>query len=50
MKKFVMLGAFSKGRKPRGDPGGKSVVPIPGERRSQQSLNDPASIPGKLHD
>jgi hypothetical protein len=31
MKKFVTSGAFSKGRKSGGDPGGKSAVPIPGE-------------------
>jgi hypothetical protein len=32
MKKFMTSGAFSKGRKPGGDPGGKSVAPI--KRRS----------------
>jgi hypothetical protein len=31
MKKFLMSGAFSKGRKPGEDPGGKSATPIPRE-------------------
>jgi hypothetical protein len=31
MKKFMTSGAFSKGKKPRGDPDGKRVPPIPGE-------------------
>jgi hypothetical protein len=31
MKNFMTLGAFSKSRKPGGDPGGKSAAPIPGE-------------------
>jgi hypothetical protein len=31
MKKFMTSGAFSKGRKPGGDPSGKSEAPIPGE-------------------
>jgi hypothetical protein len=31
MKNFMMSRAFSKGRKPGGDSGGKSVVPIPRE-------------------
>jgi hypothetical protein len=31
MKNFMMSGAFSKGRKPGGDLGGKSAVPIPEE-------------------
>jgi hypothetical protein len=31
MKKFMTSGAFSKGRKPGGDPSGKSAAPIPGE-------------------
>jgi hypothetical protein len=31
MNKFMMSGAFSKGRKPGGDPARKSVAPIPGE-------------------
>jgi hypothetical protein len=28
IKNFMMSGAFSKGRKPGGDPGGKSSAPI----------------------
>jgi hypothetical protein len=31
MKNFMTSGAFSKGRKPGGDLGGKSVTPILGE-------------------
>jgi hypothetical protein len=31
IKNFKTSRAFSKGRKPGGDPGGKSVVPIPRE-------------------
>jgi hypothetical protein len=31
MKKFMMSGAFSKGKKPGGDSGWKSAVPILGE-------------------
>jgi hypothetical protein len=31
MKFFMMLGAFSKGRKLEGDLGGKGTTPIPGE-------------------
>jgi hypothetical protein len=30
-KRFMTSGAFSKGRKPGEDPGGKSVAPIPEE-------------------
>jgi hypothetical protein len=33
MKNFMTSGAFSKGRKPREDPGGKCVAPIPGEAK-----------------
>jgi hypothetical protein len=31
MKFFMTSGAFSKGRKPVGDPSGKDVTPLPGD-------------------
>jgi hypothetical protein len=39
MKKFVALGAFSKGGKPRGDLGGKGVAPIPREAKDTPTFS-----------
>jgi hypothetical protein len=46
VKKFMTLGAFSKGSKPGGDLGGKDVAPIPGEAKIMTV--DPASDLGTL--
>jgi hypothetical protein len=34
MEKFMLLGAFSRGRKPGGNPSGKSAAPIPEEAKA----------------
>jgi hypothetical protein len=39
MKKFMTSGAFSKGSKMGGDPGGKCVAPIPGEAEVMTSFD-----------
>jgi hypothetical protein len=35
MKSFMISGALSKGKKPKGDPGAKGVAPIPGEEAAR---------------
>jgi hypothetical protein len=46
MKKFMMSGAFSKDRKPGGDPGGKGAAPIPGEAKVMTIFDRPHHGPG----
>jgi hypothetical protein len=46
MKKFMSSRAFSKDRKPGGDPGGKSAAPIPGEAKVMTIFDQSHHGPG----
>jgi hypothetical protein len=46
IKKFMTSGAFSKGRKSGGNPGGKSTSPIPEEVEAMTIFDCPRIRPG----